>query len=148
MQLKSSLKLACVRLITAVIDGVRDDLTSSLNTRLDICLPAVFACFSPVCSYLSCYSLCERTYERRLRGESAVRAKPTIKAALTIKGKVLIYSEYYSFQDYRIISLVGPLGISVFIICLLISILNITILATVLWWCDIRCKITVFTLFL
>lgn len=48
MQLKPSSELACVRLITAVIDGVRDDLTSSLNARLDICLPAVFACFSPV----------------------------------------------------------------------------------------------------
>lgn len=55
MQPKPSSWLACVRLITAVIDGVRDDLTSSLNARLDICLPAVFACFSPVWSYLSCF---------------------------------------------------------------------------------------------
>lgn len=87
MQLKPSFELACVRLITAVIDGVRDDLTSSLNTRLDICLPAVFACFPPVWSYLSCYSLCHWTYERRLREQSAVRVKPTIKAALIIKLK-------------------------------------------------------------
>ena len=46
----------CVELIRTVIDGRVDDLSFRLNTRLDICLLAAFACFPPVCGNLSQYS--------------------------------------------------------------------------------------------
>ena len=45
MQWWLSAASVCVGLIRGVIDRVDYDLTSSLNTRLDICLPAAFACF-------------------------------------------------------------------------------------------------------
>lgn len=48
----------CVELIRTVIDGRVDDLSFRLNTRLDICLLAAFACFPPVYGNLSPYSLC------------------------------------------------------------------------------------------
>lgn len=48
----------CVELIRTVIDGRVDDLSFRLNTRLDICLLAAFACFLPVYGNLSSYSLC------------------------------------------------------------------------------------------
>lgn len=43
----------CVELIRTVIDGRVDDLSFRLNTRLDICLLAAFACFPPVYGNLS-----------------------------------------------------------------------------------------------
>lgn len=46
----------CVELIRTVIDGRVDDLSLRLNTRLDICLLAAFACFPPVYGNLSQYS--------------------------------------------------------------------------------------------
>lgn len=48
----------CVELIRTVIDGRADDLSFRLNTRLDICLLAAFACSPPVYGNLSPPSLC------------------------------------------------------------------------------------------
>lgn len=63
----------CVELIRTVIDGRVDDLSFRLNTRLDICLLAAFACFPPIYGNLSPYSLChwEDTKKKRKKEKAA-----------------------------------------------------------------------------
>lgn len=67
----------CVVLIRTVIDGRVDDLSFRLNTRLDICLPAAFACFPPVYGNLSPYSLChwEDTAKKKRKKRRQGKAK-------------------------------------------------------------------------